>query len=281
MKFMPARKREGNSELRTIFALAGLAALIIVTFVVPQHLVQAAKSTTGSTAQLLPDIRPDAATLQDNDLVYDPQTGHVLLRFAGGIADYASGKLEIVGIRESTNPDNNTLSAYQRVYNTDGTYSQVPVGTLIYHPAHHHWHFANAVEYRLIDPNAKKGNVIIVAQKQSFCLADVAVVDPKVQNYPTQPKYNRCYNMPSDVTNFVLMGVSPGWEDIYGKDLVGQSMDVTDLMQKPAQKYILEEITNPAGLLKDINNGTPQRTSVEVTIGQGVPVGTGVVRPGV
>src|ERR687887_657577 len=114
MQFMLGRKREGSSDLRTIFALAGLAALIIVTFVVPQHLVQAAKSATGSTsAQLLPDIRPDAATLQDNDLVYDPQTGHVLLRFAGGIADYASGKLEIVGIRESTNPDNNTLSAYQ------------------------------------------------------------------------------------------------------------------------------------------------------------------------
>jgi hypothetical protein len=261
-----------------MIAILGTAALAITTFLVPMQLAQGARVSSGSQ-QLLPDIRPEKSTLADNDLVLDPQTGHILLRFAGGISNYGSGTLEVIGVRESA--DSNTLTAYQRIYKIDGSYSQVPVGTLIYHEAHHHWHFVNAVEYRLVDPDTKKGSVVILAQKQAFCLADVAVVDETAPNYPIQPIYNRCYNMPAGVTDFVLMGVSQGWEDIYGKDLVGQSMDVTELMQKPAKTYILQEITNPAGVLKDVHNGTPQTTSVEVTIGQGVPVDTGVARPGV
>ncbi len=44
--------------------------------------------------------------------------------------------------------------------------------------------------------------------------------------------------------------------------------------------YFLESTTNPDKMLRD-SNGEPQKTSVEVVIGQGVKVGVGKSRPGV
>lgn len=276
---MAFKQSVGKHELRTILAILGLGCLVISTFVVPMQLAQAAKTSASQQQQLLPNIKPVKETLADNDLVKDPTTGKTLLRFAGGIGNYGPGKIEVVG-RGSASVDSsyNVLQAYQRVYNTDGTFVEVPVGQMNYHEAHHHYHFVNAVTYSLIDPSSNN-KVVVSSAKQAFCLADVEVADPTVPNYPTAPVYNRCYNSP--VATFVLMGVSPGWEDVYGKDLVGQSFDVTDLMNRPAHTYILEQTTNPDGVLRDSNGGTPQKTSIEVVLGQGVKVGVGTARPGV
>jgi len=264
--------------LTNLIAVAGTAALVMGVFLAPMHLAQAARSSTGQQ-QLLADIRPVRETLSDYDLVKDPNTGKILLRFAGGIGNYGVGKIEIVGRADpAMDPTSNALVAYQRLYKADGTFTELRVGVLSYHPEHHHYHYVNAVKYSLVDPSTKN-QVVVTAAKQAFCLADVEVLDPTISTYPTQPVYNRCYNSP--VADFVLMGVSPGWEDVYGKDLVGQSFDVTDLMNKPAKKYLLMETTNPDGVLVDANGGTPQTTSIEVVIGKGVTVGTGVSRPGV
>ena len=273
-----AFRQSRNTQTKTILAIVGTATLVIATFLIPQQLAQAAKSyTVTGSGQLLPDMRPVRETIMDNDLVKDPNTGKILLRFAGGIGNYGPGTIEVVGKRDTVDRNNNVMPAFQRIYSANGTFTEVNVGELTYHPAHHHYHFVNAVSYSLIDPS--NGNVVVSSAKQAFCLADVAVADSSVPNYPTAPVYNRCYN--SQVAEFVRMGVSPGWEDVYGKDLVGQAFDVTDLMQKPAQAYVLKVTTNPDGVLVDANNGEPQSTSVQVMIGQGVEVGVGKSRPGV
>jgi len=273
------RIHQEKPDYKTIVVVVGISILAIAAFIIPQQLVQAAKrsSENPGAGQLLPDIRPVASTLEDNDLVKDPHSGNILLRFAGGIGNYGAGTLEVYGKRDVVDRDNNTMPAYQRVYNADGSYIDRPVGMLIYHPLHHHYHFVGSATYSLIDPS--NGNEVVKSEKQTFCLADVTIVDTTVPNYTQTPKYNSCAH--SQVATSVLMGVSPGWEDVYGKDLVGQAFNVTDLMHQPPKTYILQQTTNPEGLLLDANGGIPQTITTTVVIGQGVHVGTGVSRPGV
>jgi len=227
---------------------------------------------------LLPDLRPrEETTLNDYDLVKDPKTDKILLRFAAGLANYGEGKLEVVGIRDdSSNEDDGPIPAYQRIYREDGIYEQVKVGELTYHKVHHHYHFVDAIKYSLIDPDSGE---TITSDKASFCLADVAIADDDSENFSQTPVYNRCYH--NENAKLVKMGISPGWEDVYGKDLVGQAFDVTELMEEPAKTYILELTTNPDGVLQDTNDGDPQTISIEVVIGEGVEVGVGKSRPGV
>jgi hypothetical protein len=76
------------------------------------------------------------------------------------------------------------------------------------------------------------------------------------------------------------MGISIGWADVYDKSLVGQALDVTDLMALPAKNYILESTINPERILLE-SNSAPVSASVLVQIGIGVPVKVGKSRPGV
>lgn len=186
--------------------------------------LEASESTND---ELLPNIQPVKKTLMDYDLVKDPNTGQILLRFSNGIGNYDEGTLEIVGIRESVDPNDNFLPAYQRIYKTDGTFEQIAVGKLEYHPEHHHYHYTHAVSYSLID---KTNRAVISSTKASFCLADSDIVDNTLQHFSQVPRYNRCYSDPQAL--FVKMGISPGWEDVYDKNQIGQAFDVTDLMQK-------------------------------------------------
>src|ERR1044071_682795 len=160
MKHMGGR----DVNIRTMLLVAGTATLAISAFLVPMQLVQAAKQTqtTATTTQVLPNLKPVRETLMDNDLVYDPVSGKMLLRFAGGIGNYGPGKIEIVGRSDpSLDSTDNVLRAFQRVYNTGGTYTEVPVGILNYHSQHHHYHFVNAVKYSLVDPS--NNNVVVTA----------------------------------------------------------------------------------------------------------------------
>jgi hypothetical protein len=275
-------EKKRNALKRTLIFLVALQLVTVMIFasIASSQMVFVAATkpsqSQSSSILMLPDLRPVKDTLMDYDLVKDPNTGHILLRFAAGVGNYGEGKLEIIGKRASISSDDNSMPAYQRVYRQDGTYDEIQVGTLTYHSQHHHYHFVNAIKYSLKDPSSGS---VVSAKKEAFCLADVAVVDDTLAHYSQAPVYNQCYPNPN--AKFVKMGVSPGWEDVYGKDLIGQAFDVTALMEKPQQVYILEEITNPDGALIDGNDGKPQKTSIEVVIGQGVQVGVGKSRPGV
>lgn len=260
-----------NFTTLTTVGFAGLSILLIMSVLLTNSSYAASPS---STQNVLPDLRPVMDDLLNYDLVKDPNTGQILLRFGGSIGNYSDGPLEIVGKRTIVDPNNNEMPAYQRIYKTDGTFNDVLVGTLIYHPEHHHFHFQSAMQYDLLDQK----NTIITSQKQSFCLADVSIVDSTLPYFSNVPVYNRCYHDPS--ATFVKMGISVGWDDIYDKSLVGQAMDVTDLMQKPKQTYYLKETTNPQKSLIE-KNKKPQEISIPVEIGIGVPVGVGQSRPGV
>lgn len=236
-----------------------------------------------TAGDLLPALAPDPAVLADFDLVQVPgvSTQTVLLRFSNAIMNTGAGKLHVVAYRASASPstvdiNNDTLPAFQRILRTDGTTYDVPVGRLLYHPEHHHFHFDGAARYRLIDPATH--SVVRESPKVSFCLADVGIVDSTLPGFSQVPKFNSCIHDP--YATFGEMGISIGWEDVYGKSLIGQALDVTDLMQLPAKNYLLESTTNPDGLLLE-SNAHPVSVSISVRIGAGTPVKVGKSRPGV
>ena len=237
-------------------------------------------STALRAGALLPELVPNQQLLAEDHVVWrDPQTGRFLLAFSAGIKNLGAGTLNVVGYRDrivgSVVPDPNLIAAYQRIFHADGTCDEIQIGTMEYHPLHHHWHLEGVMTYELLDT---QGQLVAPNSKAAFCLADVAPADPSLPGFPTAPAFNGCD--PSRRTTFVNMGTSVGWEDIYDKQLFGQSFDVTDLMNQPQATYILRQTVDEAGILYEENNGN-NVTEIEVTLGIGIPFSTGRPRPGV
>jgi hypothetical protein len=235
-------------------------------------------STTIRPGALLPDLLPDQQRLANDHFIWhDPQTGQFLLAFGAGIANLGAGALNVVGHRNPVGgmPNPNTMPAYQRIFHGDGSCDEVPIGTLIYSPEHHHWHLEGMMNYQLLDANL---NPVKPDAKIAFCLADVTKVDPTLPGFPTNPVYNGCD--PNQGASFVSMGTSVGWEDIYDSRLFGQNFDVTDLMNRPQAQYFIQQTVNEAAGVTEQNRAN-NTTGVWVTLGVGVPFSTGLPRPGV
>jgi Lysyl oxidase len=236
-------------------------------------------STTIRTGALLPDLVPDRQLLADDHIVWrDPQTRQFLLAFSAGIKNLGAGTMNAVGYRDSVAgnvPNPNTMPAYQRLHHADGSCDEVQIGTLTYHPVHHHYHLDGVMKYELLDAGLRpvKPNA-----KIAFCLADILKADPMLPGYPTAPAYNGCD--PNKQSTYVNMGVSVGWEDVYDKMLFGQNFDVTDLMSRPQAQYFIRQTVDEAGIIFEQNDAN-NTTGVWVTLGIGVPYSTGGPRPGV
>ena len=236
-------------------------------------------SSTLRPGALLPDLLPDQDLLTAEQVVWrDPQTGQFLLAFSAAIMNLGAGPLNVVGYRDpvaGSVSDSNTIPAYQRVFHEDGSCDELLVGTMMYHPEHHHWHLNGVMTYELLDARSRR---VKPNSKVAFCMADVAVVDSTLPGSPTAPVYNGCD--PNRNTTYVNTGTSVGWEDIYDKMLIGQNFDVTDLMNKPQAVYYIRQTVDAAGILiegDDRNNVT----QIPVILGIGVPFSTGGPRPGV
>jgi Lysyl oxidase len=228
----------------------------------------AAFGAAHAATDLLPTLTSEASVLADADVVYSPPTGRILLRFANGIGNRGLGPMHLIGYRDPN-----------AVIDPDNTFHDEVVGSIVYHDEHHHFHYDGASRFRLIEKRGNREVIVAESSKVSFCLADVGVVDATLPGYPTAPRYNSCLHNAS--ANSVLMGISVGWDDIYGKDLQGQAFDVTDLMALPIKEYILETTSNPYGFLWEANRKKPSSARITILLGVGVPIGTGVTRPGV
>lgn len=95
-------------------------------------------------------------------------------------------------------------------------------------PCHGHYHFSGYAEYNLIDPTNL--GVVLRGRKQAFCLLDSSRVVP---------------GAPSSGYHCGYQGISAGWQDVYGKYLDCQWLDVTRVRRGT---YILEVVVNPRGV---------------------------------
>src|SRR2546423_2981272 len=195
--------------------------------------------------QLLPDLMPWANASRGYLYNWSIDTltmpGHTLLRLTAANANVGAGVMQLVG--GAPNGDG-TQQVNQRIFNSDGTFTDRLAGNFVYHPTHHHFHFENFCEYDLLarpDDNSV-GSLVAGGSKTSFCLEDVDAYNMSLPGAPKSPVYIEC----SDV----LQGVSVGWADVYTSQLDGQWVDITGV---PDGKYWLQIVDDPQNRLVESN----------------------------
>ena len=153
--------------------------------------------------------------------------GRTLLRVSTATANVGSGPLDLRG--SSENP-----AVYQRIYDSDGTWSERFAGTFTFHPSHGHLHFDDWLQFHIREVTAGNGvgNIIASGDKTSFSIFDLERHDASLPGAPSSAVYS----------GGLVQGISVGWRDVYSADLPDQWIDVTNL---PPGTYWLESVVDP------------------------------------
>lgn len=167
-----------------------------------------------------------------------------------------------------------------------------PAGDCLFHLAHGHFHYSELVSFALysVAPDGNPDKVVVAASKKSFCLsADdyFGFGTPGPANGPRlyfgQPGCNLpaitegplygatgiAQGAPQQDTAtashggvYGLMGISPGWGDVYTWDTPGQYVDITSV---PDGTYDIVMIPNPDHRLLTAGNDRCGITEVTLT----------------
>ena len=221
----------------------------------------------GINCDLLPDIKVSVDALQSSYTVYS-QTGNApngsqgsndgRLRLTGTTPNIGYGPLETRSINKwlcgtdtllsnpgTLCPDGRVPKRFvvQRIYHKNDSvmsYTEVPCGTMTYHPSHGHMHVDNWGVYTLRiqnpnDPDPTHWSIVGTGTKLAFCLLDIASCNngngiycrddnnvPKLSNQiPNYTIGNGGYGCSS-----TLQGISNGWYDTYSSSLDGMWIDI-------------------------------------------------------
>jgi hypothetical protein len=225
-------------------------------------LTAAAQRPTG-TLGVPPGPRPDLRPLPAFSIypTYDPTKDRDHVAFAATVWVAGSSPLVVDGFRR---PNHAVMDAYQYFYDTRGNQvGYAPVGTMRWDPreGHHHWHFTDFAQYRLLDSDKK---VAVRSGKEAFCLANTDAIDytlPHANWHPENTDLSTWCGNASALA--VRQALDVGNGDTYHQDLPGQSFDITDL---PNGTYHIEIVANPDHTLHEQNtaNNTAYR---EIIIG--------------
>jgi Lysyl oxidase/Bacterial Ig domain len=116
---------------------------------------------------------------------------------------------------------------------------------------HHHWHLQHAAKYSLW--NAAKTAEVAPAQKVGFCLDDSEKQHVELSKGPAIAAYSDatgrdfCQQYKPNATS-LFEGISPGWRDLYARDLAFQWVDASNVL--PGEYWLREEV-NPLGVVKE------------------------------
>jgi len=188
----------------------------------------------------------------------------LLLRFNGYIHNVGPGALDFRGSRKSSSEP---MKAFQRVYNSDGSFKEEPSSAeLVYVTAdgHEHWHLQRAARYSLW--NAAKSAEVAPAQKVGFCLDDSEHVEPAVG--PSEAVYSDatgrefCRQHQPEATS-LFEGVSPGWRDLYKSNLAFQWVDASEVL--PGEYWLREDV-NTTGVIKETGGANAPSYATKPTI---------------
>jgi hypothetical protein len=174
------------------------------------------------------------------------------LRFDQIIANRGEGPVEIAwDVPTGSTPDADAppFPVSQRIYESDGAFTDRPGGTVSYHAVHGHYHyssFANALLWRSDRRGAKLGNTPLKAShKVSFCMADIRI-DAWGEKGDGPRKYyapDCLFPSASDgVTDQYRQGINNGWADVYDWYIPDQYIEVTGV---PSGYYRLEFCADP------------------------------------
>jgi hypothetical protein len=232
-----------------------LQSTTVSSFALLIALVCGAEANAQTSGELLPDIVVDSGPLHDTRIDTETLEGRRLLRLTTSTPNIGAGPLEIRG---GSVLGTASQAVLQRIYSADGGFRDRPAGSSVYHPTHAHTHFDGWAIYRLrsIGPGGSVGGVVATGDKTSFCLLDITVYDGPGSPPAGEPRYQTCGQQ--------VQGISPGWSDVYDRELEGQWIDVTDL---PDGTYWLEAEVDPEQRIAE-SVETNNVTRIEIVLGE-------------
>ena len=188
-------------------------------------------------------------TLEDN--------AHTCLRFDQIIANRGAGPIEIAfEVPAGAIPGEDVeFPVAQRVYKSNGTYTDRPGGAVEYHAVHGHYHyssFANALLWRSNARGIKLGSApIAAAHKVSFCMADIRIDAWGEKGDGPRKYYAPDCLFPESSTGTVdhyRQGINHGWADVYDWYIPDQYVEVS---QVPSGFYRLEFCADPLNEIEE------------------------------
>ncbi|MEJ3745789.1 lysyl oxidase family protein [Actinomycetes bacterium KLBMP 9797] len=163
--------------------------------------------------------------------------------------------------------DEDVMDAYQYFYDAQGNQTgYAPVGTMEWdaREGHHHWHFTDFAQYRLLNEDA---SLAVRSGKEAFCLAATDAVDYTLPRANWQPRNTDLHTSCGYADSLAVREVlDVGSGDTYAQYLPGQNFDITDL---PNGTYYVEVVANPDGNLYESNR--KNNTSLRKVILGGEP----------
>lgn len=175
------------------------------------------------------DREPDLGMAHPRALQIDTTSapGRKLLRFSSIVVNVGAGPFELRGSQAPNtdgSPDMETVT--QRVFDDAGGFREVstPATMVFGGDGHNHWHVKNLQDFELVrlDNGVKVGT----GAKMGFCFFDNFLYGSSEPAF-YKPRTGSCAGGRSAAQT--MMGISPGWGDIYRRTLPDQYIDVTGL----------------------------------------------------
>jgi len=252
----------GNPEPSPSIAYEGLAQVVYdplkhpVRDLLPDLVALPQQNVTfGPPFDIFNDPVPPGSTCHQSEI--DEDHAHTCLRFDQVLGNIGKGALDIRFSQPAGVPpvDDQEVPTTQRIYRSNGTFSDVPAGNVHWHAIHQHYHldgFAQSNLWRTNSRGRRAGDApIATGNKVSFCIATTNI-DP---DYWGQRAFGAdAYPAPNclepDSTSGGLdhfkQGMSVGWTDEYNWFLPGQYVEVTGV---PDGDYILDTTVDPTNRL--------------------------------
>ena len=211
--------------------------------------------TFGPPFEIFNDPVPAGSSCHQSEITEN--NAHICLRFDQVLANAGAGALDIRFSQPSgiIPVDGQDIPVSQRIYRSDGTFTDVPAGNVHWHAIHHHYHFDAFAQSKLwaVDANGNRLGPAPVAtgDKVSFC---IATTDIDADYWGLQAFGADSYPAPdclqpdsvSGGFDHFKQGMSVGWADVYNWFLPGQYVEVTGV---PDGDYIIDTTVDPTGRL--------------------------------
>ena len=231
---------------------------------------------------LLPDLVSDPPVPSgEAEVVQWDGKEMLVLRFEGYVTNLGEGPLDLTGNPQLSDPgDPTSHDVWQRVRTSTGDWVKLTKPPVLYETAdgHNHFHLKEIVGYSLWD---EAGTVEVArGQKVGFCMLDVESLperhpSPGERAYEEKVVENCRANEPE--ADFLQMGVTEGWRDVYEGKVTYQWVDVSEL--SPGH-YRLAAEADPHDIVvesDETNNGIAISETISVVPGyvaQPLEVGT-------
>jgi hypothetical protein len=156
-------------------------------------------------------------------------------------------RLDVEGFRSNGSP---VMRAWQYFYKNGHVVGRTRAGTMGFDglPGHHHWHFEQFAQYRLLGANK---TTVLKSRKVGFCIAptdSINLVLPHAMWQPGFTGFGGACGSPQAL--WVREELPLGWGDTYFQYVAGQSFNITNL---PNGVYYIEIIANPRHVLHESN----------------------------